>query len=214
LNQLPIPFDSLLLSNQELPAMHLFPEHVKDCRVMVFVDGENLAIRYGKMLDDKGEQPCAHVTYEKDVYVWSQFLMLSHHLHCDTIRRYYYTAIKGCEDKRLEVHEKLQTIGIEAPRVFRKNKDKERGSKQVDISLAVEMLSHAHRDNYDFAVLVAGDEDYVPLVEAVKWEGKRVALWFVESGISPILKAKVDHYCDIGWVLFAASEDSLLRYDL
>jgi uncharacterized LabA/DUF88 family protein len=192
--------------------MHPFPEHTKDCRVMVFVDGENLAIRYGKMLADQNKQPCDHVRYERDVYDWSSFLQLAHHLHCDTIRRYYYTAIQGDDQKRQEVHETLQSLGIETPRVFRK--DKQRGSKQVDISLAVAMLGHAHRGNYDLAVLVAGDEDYVPLVEAVKWEGKRVVLWFVENGLSPVLKTRVDHYFDAGRVLFEGRQDFLLNCGL
>lgn len=46
-------------------------------------------------------------------------------------------------------------------------KSKTRGSKQVDISLSVDMLMHANRKNYVVAVLVAGDEDYAPLVDTV-----------------------------------------------
>jgi uncharacterized LabA/DUF88 family protein len=187
--------------------MHPFPEHIKNCRVMVFVDGENLAIRYGKMLDAQNMKPCEHVKYEKDVYVWSSFLALAHHRYCDIVRRYYYSAVQGDDQRKQHIHDTLQGFGIEAPRIFRK--DKQRGSKQVDISLTEDMLGHAHRGNYDFAVLVAGDEDYDPLVDAVKWEGKRVALWFVENGLSPVLRAKVDHYFDAGRVLFESRRDFL-----
>ena len=95
--------------------------------------------------------------------------------------------------------EKLKNIGIEAPRVFKKNKT--RGSKQVDISLSVDMLTHASRKNYDVAVLAAGDEDYVPLVDAVMAEGRRVCLWFVEKGLSPLLKNRVDHFYSLEHIL-------------
>jgi len=47
-------------------------------------------------------------------------------------------------------------------------RSRNRRSKRVDSTLATDMRTHAHRKNYDIAVLVAGDEDYVPLVEAVK----------------------------------------------
>ena len=38
-------------------------------------------------------------------------------------------------------------------------------AKGVDIALTTDMLSNAFLGNYDVAVLVAGDGDYVPLVE-------------------------------------------------
>lgn len=63
------------------------------------------------------------------------------------------------------------------------------------------MLTQAHRKNFDIAVLVAGDEDYVPLVEAVMAEGCRVWLWFVSEGLSPALKRTVDYYKDVSGLL-------------
>jgi uncharacterized protein (TIGR00288 family) len=77
----------------------------------------------------------------------------------------------------------------------------------VDITLATEMLGHAHRKNYDIAVLVAGDEDYVPLAEAVKREGRQVVLWFVKDGLSPALQGAADHFWDLGELLFRDEKD-------
>ena len=73
--------------------------------------------------------------------------------------------------------------------------------------MATEMLTHAHRKNFDVAVLVAGDEDYVPLVEAVKREGQQLVLWFVEDGLSDSLRAAADHFWNIGEVLFVDRKD-------
>jgi uncharacterized LabA/DUF88 family protein len=170
---------------------------------MVFVDGENLAIRYKGILGEN--DPFGHVQYEPDVFVWSKFLNMHHHLHCEVIRRYYYTSTRGDEQRREEIHDRLQKVGIEAPRVFPRRKKS--GSKRVDISLAVDMLSHAYLGNYDIAVLVAGDEDYVPLVDAVGAAGRRVFLWFIEDGLSPSLRRKVDYYFDIGRILLNGNPD-------
>jgi uncharacterized LabA/DUF88 family protein len=164
---------------------------------MMFVDGENLSIRYGALLEDR--QPPDHVVYEKGVYVWSRYASRLHGPQ-DYIRRYYYTSAPGDDVERRRLEDNLRKVGIQAPRVFPRLKGSR--SKRVDIALATDMLSHAHRRNYDIAILVAGDEDYVPLVEAVEAEGCRVAVWFVASGLSPTLRAAADHYWDLGELLF------------
>lgn len=115
------------------------------------------------------------------------------------IRKYYYTSAQGDDNCLISIEGELKDMGIEAPQVFKKSKG--RGSKRVDISLTTEMLTHAHRGNYDVAILVAGDEDYVPLVEAVKAEGRRVALWYFDTGLSDVLQRKADFFFNIGEVL-------------
>ena len=42
---------------------------------MVFVDGENLAIRYGNLVQSRGATIPEHVRYEPGVYVWSTAMM-------------------------------------------------------------------------------------------------------------------------------------------
>ena len=46
--------------------------------------------------------------------------------------------------------------------------------KGVDIQLATDMITHSFKDNYDVAILVAGDTDYVGALQAVKDNGKNV----------------------------------------
>ena len=41
------------------------------------------------------------------------------------------------------------------------------------------MLRHAHLGNYAAAVLVAGDRDYLPLVDEIKCRGKHLTLAFL-----------------------------------
>jgi uncharacterized LabA/DUF88 family protein len=172
----------------------LLPRVCEGARAMIFVDGENLAIRYQCALSGRAARP--EVQHEPDVFVWSPAL----HPQAtsgtpDVIRKYYYTAVKGDDDRIAKIEDDLKTLGFETPRVFKKQKD--RGSKQVDISLATDMLVHATRKHYDVAVLVAGDEDYIPLVRAVQFEGARVHIWFVSNGLSPRLRRVADHFVDL-----------------
>lgn len=174
-----------------------FPQHIKSCSVMMFIDGENLSIRWKNQI---GKQKIpSHVRYEPDVYVWSHLLNMETHVCCNITRKYYYASVGGGAEKEGEIVEKLKALGIESPNVFHRSKSK--GSKRVDISLSVDMLAHAYQKNYDVAVLVAGDEDYVPLVSAVKNAGRRVFVWFPENGLSPSLKRSADYYFDISSIL-------------
>ncbi len=178
---------------------NLFPYVIDSGHAMLFVDGENLAIRYGNMLKARGSGAGLADAYVPDVLVWKR--ELSFDGSTKVLRRHYYTATKGDEPKRLEAEQKLKDVGIEAPHVFHKHKEK--GSKQVDITLATDMLLHACHKHYHVAILVAGDEDYVPLVKAVQREGALVWVWFVADGISPNLVRAADRYFDLGPFLFS-----------
>jgi uncharacterized LabA/DUF88 family protein len=147
-------------------------------RAMMFVDGENLACRYKDMLGS--DTPMPHVLHVPDVAVWTGHANLASNSTCCVLRRYYYTTSSGDDDKVQEASDNLRRYGIEQPHVFKKIKS--RRTKGVDISVTTDMLSHAHMKNYDLAILVAGDGDFVPLVNAVKATGSRVFLWALESG--------------------------------
>ncbi len=137
--------------------------------------------------------------------MWTGFLNLHNHLNCALVRSYYYTCAKGDHNRIEEIHDELIECGITDPRVFKKNNNNR--SKRVDIALATEMLSHAYNDNYEVAVLVAGDEDYVPLVQEIKRTGKQVALWFFEDGLSRHLKRESDLFLDLKFFLLNTAEN-------
>ena len=50
--------------------------------------------------------------------------------------------------------------------------------KEVDILIAVDMLTHTYRRNTDELVFIAGDQDFRPLIEAVVREGAYVHIYF------------------------------------
>lgn len=168
-------------------------------RLMVFVDGENLSIRFKNILN--GKSLPSTTRYRKDIYVWSHKLNMACVKNYNVIRKYFYTSITGDEPKIDQVINELKELKIEAPKVFKKSKNDR--SKQVDISLATDMLVHATRKNYDVALLVAGDADYIPLVKAVQLEGCKVNCWFIKDGISDKLIKACDFYFDISDILIS-----------
>lgn len=78
-------------------------------------------------------------------------------------------------------------------------------SKRVNIALCSRMLIEAARDSFDVAVLIAGDEDYVPLVEGMKEMKKAVYLTFFDhpdGGLSDELRLASDMFFDITGFFF------------
>lgn len=175
----------------------LYPFIFENARAMVFVDGENLAIRYSASVKANGKPSTEHVWHLPSVAVWSAVLSPSSMVLPGTrvIRKHYYTSVRGDDRAVQSAADWLKDRNFEAPRVFKRNKSK--NSKRVDISLSTDMLTHAFRRHYEIAVLVAGDEDYVPLVQAVKAEGARVHVWFLSNGLSARLRHESDHFVNL-----------------
>ena len=72
-----------------------FPRNAApDAPTMVFVDGENLAIRYGALLKERQAAPASHITYEPDVFVWSIGLN-NICVRQRVVRKHYYTCAQG-----------------------------------------------------------------------------------------------------------------------
>lgn len=46
--------------------------------------------------------------------------------------------------------------------------------KGVDVQLATDMLTHSFKNNYDTAILIAGDNDFVSALQAAKDNGKHI----------------------------------------
>ncbi len=140
-------------------------------RVVIFIDGSNLfhAIRYMNIKID----------YQKLV----DFLKEDRKL----IRACFYGAIPQEKDikknspewesyiRQRRFLEELSLQGIKVKLAkLRRLPSGEYIEKEVDIMLATDMLSMAHMNAYDTAVLVSGDSDFSYTVEEVQRIGKRV----------------------------------------
>lgn len=169
---------------------------------MMFVDGENLAIRAKEVLTPDQLVPGKH--YEPDTFVWmpgheknqritdhGSFLKLKEF----AARSYYYTAVQGDEQQLESVEDRLWNLGFK-PRAVKKKKGAQ--AKGVDILLATEALSQSFRNNLDVVVLVAGDGDYVPLVDELQRLGKIVVVHFFQNeGLNRRLRVASDEFQDL-----------------
>lgn len=64
--------------------------------------------------------------------------------------------------------------------------------KGVDVMLTTDLLTHAFKDNFDVAVIIGGDQDYIKALEEVKREGKRIVLVCFKSSFSAEIRQIVD----------------------
>ena len=175
---------------------------------MVFVDGENFTIRAQELAKQNGLNLGVDPgNFLRDIFVWipgwpplrAPFYTRAFLLENDFgTRAYYYTSAVGDPDRIDSVRRSLRIIGFD-PQVFKKPASAIK-SKGVDITLTKDMLSHAFLDNYADAVLIAGDGDYVPLIEEVKRRGKRVHVGFFAGeglGLSEEITLAADFFVDL-----------------
>jgi len=167
---------------------------------MAFVDGENLTMRAQKVACGNGLNLTEGRYFHRNTFVWIPNVPAGYRIYAGQVtiqatalRSSFYTSVCG-DDKALnEVRNALWQLGFN-PQVFKKNRQDEK-AKGVDIALTKDMLGHAFLENYDTAVLIAGDGDYVPLIEEVKRLGKRVhVLFLADEGLNPALKLAADEF--------------------
>lgn len=187
-------------------------------RWMMFIDGENFTIRGQEFASATSLKLVAGPYWKKDVFLWLPDLLgrqtslmtgqIGRDVSPTAVRAHYYTTVQGDEQALRDTEAALWKLEFQ-PEVFKKPKT--RSSKGVDITLARDMLSHAYQHHYDIALVVAGDADYVPLLEAVKKTGKMVALsFFTDYGLSDSLVLASDDFFDLSdwfterWQAFAS----------
>ncbi len=73
-----------------------------------------------------------------------------------------------------------------------KGEAKRRRQKEVDILLAVDMLSHGFNGNMKQALLIAGDLDFRPIVEALVREGVFLEVWYDRKSLARELPGAAD----------------------
>ena len=84
------------------------------------------------------------------------------------------------------VHVRLGTV------VGKRSRKKEPRQKEVDILLATDMLTHGFNGSMQKAVLLAGDLDFRPIVEALVRHGVFVEVWYHRSSVAQDLPGAAD----------------------
>jgi uncharacterized LabA/DUF88 family protein len=76
---------------------------------------------------------------------------------------------------------------------------KKREQKEVDVLLAVDMLTHGFQRNMTRAVLLSGDLDFRPVVEALVRGGVFVEVWYEKTSTSEQLPFAADFGYELTW---------------
>jgi hypothetical protein len=79
------------------------------------------------------------------------------------------------------------------------SRGRRRTQKEVDVLLAVDMLTHGFNRNMTHAVLVTGDLDFRPVVEALVRSGVFVQVWYEKRSAAKDLPAAADFGSEISW---------------
>jgi uncharacterized LabA/DUF88 family protein len=174
---------------------------------MAFIDGENITLRYQAMLT-KDKEPHTSNVCVPDVLAWNP-TALNAFPFLELIRATYYTYAVGSDEQIEQWKTTIRSIpytyrsdkgsftysGSMYPKVFKKPQRTAK-RKGVDISITVDTLTHVYNNDIDIVVLMTGDGDYKPLIEAIMRRGKRVYLAALSDGLNPILPNLVDlFYC-------------------
>lgn len=139
-------------------------------RVSIFIDGSNLyhnLKRYG-----------LKITFEE--------LIKKLETRREVVEIFYYTALldKKFDEARYLKHQdflkKLKTIPnfkivlCNLRKMVSKDGSTEFMIKGDDVYLATDLIKGAYENLYDIAIIVSGDEDFIPAIRLVQKNGKRV----------------------------------------
>jgi uncharacterized LabA/DUF88 family protein len=102
----------------------------------------------------------------------------------------------GEDDTSARLHDRLRYLGFRV--IARESFDAVRKEqKEVDVAMACEMVVHALRDSYDIAIVVSGDQDFVPAIQHVQAAGKRVEVAAFGVSIGKALMKAADRFHDL-----------------
>lgn len=188
-------------------------------RAILFVDGENLCMRYQEMLS-AGYSPRPGIVHRPDTFVWHGRMTRTVNFQlCKIVRVCYYTSVVGDEPQVIEVKQQLSQIEFESrgddggmggrilPVVFKKPA-KSKKTRNVDIQIVIDIMRFAFTDAIDRVYLASGDGDYLPLIKEVMRRGKQVELLAFSSGLNEALRYSVDNFYSLDEVFFANNDDT------
>ncbi len=162
-------------------------------RAAVFVDGAYLGLRTNK-IRGKGQR------IQVDIEKMSDELVGSY----SRLRTYYYNTLPS-DDKFAEAIERFHAglrlanrIEVRLGKTMRTPKGEKDRQKQVDILLALDMFKLASSGKINLAILLSGDGDFVPVLQAVKEEGVLTKVIYSRESIDHELRLVADMHHEIG----------------
>jgi uncharacterized LabA/DUF88 family protein len=183
-------------------------------KTQLFVDGENLVMRYQAMIAD-GRKPKKGVIHVPDSFVWHPGITT---WSCMDIQRVnYYTSATGDQQRINELRSQIASTTFEyihefdnevpqgsaqlLPKVFHKS-SKSQKTRNVDINIVIDMMRAAHLGSVEMLLLLSGDGDYIPVIEECMRQGKTVWACSFSSGLNQLLPSSVDLYETLDDIFF------------
>jgi uncharacterized LabA/DUF88 family protein len=155
-------------------------------RVIVFLDYSNFHLALSKLT--RGEFP------ERRRFDFSRFVQSVTH-GMDLIKVYFVcSSAAGAGAGLQRFYDWLDGQEFFYVKQFerRANELGELREKQVDVYLATQVVALAYENAYDIAMIVSGDEDFVPAIEVVQQKGKIVVVVSSSAMLSDELRRKAD----------------------
>lgn len=188
-------------------------------KAVVFVDGENLVMRYQDMVA-KGRVPRTVkvgrsgggytldpiVSHVPDSFVWSPITLGG--VGLDLIRVNYYTSVVGDDVRVNEVSTQIARTPYTTPDyggsrlhlIPRVHKKPQRSNKTkvVDVDITMDIMRAAITMPIDLIVLLSGDGDYVPLVrEVARSTSKQVWISAFSVGLADGLTSCAENFTEL-----------------
>ena len=173
-------------------------------RTLIVADGENLVLRFQALLAE-GAQQTEGTRYQKDTYVWHPNIVSYDFM--DIVRVSYYMTYVGNAETDAALKKTINEVKYSSrahrgdvksvrrlvPHTFKKEKGSAK-IKSVDINMTIDALRHTYNDSIDALFLLSGDGDFVPLIEEVMRQGKRVMVGAFSSGLNPRMENVGDDF--------------------
>ena len=160
-----------------MPKATTRPSSRADERVMVFIDGSNLYHVLGQTCGrhdlqfDKFAQKLANGRDLRRIYYYN-------------IRQEAFEDRSNASDQDKFLSSLYDTPYLEVKLGIWKQRGATMVEKGVDVMLAVDLVTHAYNDHFDSAIIVSGDADFYPALQAVKDVGKQVEVAAFDQNIS------------------------------
>jgi uncharacterized LabA/DUF88 family protein len=176
-------------------------------RTLIFVDGENLSIRYQEM-QKAGREPAPDNIVMGDRFVWNNRVLQDHKWNIGRLA--YYTSITGDDEAVRELRrsiggvtykcvqdqtaDSVHTTTLQIVPFVHKKSAKSRKESICDIAIAVDVMRACYRDHSDAIWVFSGDGDFLNLFREVLHTGKRLYVSAFSSGLSEEVKYAVDEF--------------------
>jgi uncharacterized LabA/DUF88 family protein len=174
----------------------VFPSRSYPARTMIFIDGGYLR----RWIEEK----CNMKTWDFPFGAFSTYITrkaLGSTDNAILIRSYYYdgivesTDVEHLDQKNLfkHINNGYPNYEVRLGRLVRDGKGNLR-QKGVDVLMAIDMIEKANTDQYDLAIVIAGDLDHLEAIQAVKTKGKQVYGVYFEKRIADELFDNFDNH--------------------